>query len=132
MEQKLQESGYKTLIVEKNSGEIHESPRTVTLNNFSKNLLIDFDSTIFNLVEKHSVQQMKVFDFEGTGKILFDCIDANLKQLNYVVSHADLLSSLRKKAHDLILFENSIQKLNEKNDAIEVQLSSDELIRNSN
>ena len=75
---------------------------------------------------------MKVFDFEGTGKILFDCIDANLKQLNYVVSHADLLSSLRKKAHDLILFENSIQKLNEKNDAIEVQLSSDELIRASN
>ncbi|MEC8000539.1 MAG: FAD-dependent monooxygenase [Pseudomonadota bacterium] len=126
---KLQESGYKTLIVEKNSGEIHESPRTVTLNNFSKNLLIDFDSTIFNLVEKHSVQQMKVFDFEGTGKILFDCIDANLKQLNYVVSHADLLSLLRKKANDLILFENSIQKLNEKNDAIEVQLSSDELIR---
>ena len=35
----------------------------------------------------------------------------------------------RKKANDLILFENSIQKLNEKNDAIEVQLSSDELIR---
>ena len=65
---KLQESGYKTLIVEKNSGEIHESPRTVTLNNFSKNLLIDFDSTIFNFVEKHSVQQMKVFDFEGTEK----------------------------------------------------------------
>ena len=126
---RLHESGYQTLIVEKNPGEIHESPRTVTLNNFSKNLLIDFDSTIFNSVEKHPVQQMKVLDFEGTGKILFNCIDANLKQLNYVVSHADLLSALRKKAQDLILFENSIQKLNKKNDEVEVQLASNELIR---
>ena len=92
--QALSLHGIQSIVLEKNSEQIAESIRTITLNPFSKSLLDNVDiKNDYSIIDK-----MEVTDFDGTGKIVFDSSEIDIDHLAYVIDFVTLLKSVRKKS----------------------------------
>jgi len=117
--------GIDSIVLEKKDDEVEDSVRTITLNPFSKNLLdkigIENDYSMIN--------KMEVKDFDGTGKIVFKSSEIGMDHLAYVSDFATLLTAIRKKASEKILYKEEIVNINNKGDLNEVTLSSGKVIK---
>ena len=103
---RLSKNDIETLIIEKSKE--NTAPlvniRTLTLNHFSKKLLDDLDINI----PYASINQIIVFDGDGSGKIEFSASEIKEKDLSYVVFFNDLQRELKKLVSKNTLFEQQI------------------------
>jgi len=123
--QALSLHGIQSIVLEKNSEQIAESIRTITLNPFSKSLLDNVDiKNDYSIIDK-----MEVKDFDGTGKIVFDSSEIDIDHLAYVIDFVTLLKSVRKKAENSILYQEEIIEIKDKKSHHEATLSSGKIIK---
>ena len=108
---RLNANNISTLVIEKNSDvlDFAENVRTVTLNQHSKNLIEKLGVNI-----PHSeINEILVFDGEGSGKINFHSKDIDEENLSYVVFFNDLYRALQEKEKQRTIFGNTIEDIKE-------------------
>ena len=108
---RLSANNISTLVIEKNSDvlDFAENVRTVTLNQHSKNLIEKLGVNI-----PHSeINEILVFDGEGSGKINFNSKDIDEENLSYVVFFNDLYRALQEKEKQRTIFGNTIEDIKE-------------------
>ena len=108
---RLNANNISTLVIEKNSDvlDFAENVRTVTLNQHSKNLI---DKLGVNIPHSE-INEILVFDGEGSGKINFHSKDIDEENLSYVVFFNDLYRALQEKEKQRTIFGNTIEDIKE-------------------
>lgn len=108
---RLNANNISTLVIEKNSDvlDFAENVRTVTLNQHSKNLIEKLGVNI----PYSKINEILVFDGEGSGKINFHSKDIDEENLSYVVFFNDLYRALQEKEKQRTIFGNTIEDIKE-------------------
>ena len=108
---RLNTHGINTKVIEKNKNFVSQSEkiRTLTLNTFSKKLLDEIGIKI----PCAEIEDIEVFDGEGSGRIKFNSNEIDEGNLSYVVFFDDLYSALQDKEAPRTIFENEIIEINE-------------------
>ena len=108
---RLNANNISTLVIEKNSDvlDLAENVRTVTLNQYSKNLIEKLGVSI----PCSEINEILVFDGEGSGKINFHSKDIDEENLSYVVFFNDLYRALQEKEKQRTIFGNTIEDIKE-------------------
>ena len=128
---RLNANNISTLVIEKNSDvlDLAENVRTVTLNQYSKNLIEKLGVSI----PCSEINEILVFDGEGSGKINFHSKDIDEENLSYVFFFNDLYRALQEKAKQRTIFGNQIEDIKENIDGqiCEVLLTNKDKINSS-
>ena len=108
---RLNANNISTLVIEKNSDvlDFAENVRTVTLNQHSKSLIENLGVNI----PYSEINEILVFDGEGSGKINFHSKDIDEENLSYVVFFNDLYRALQEKEKQRTIFGNTIEDIKE-------------------
>ena len=128
---RLNANNISTLVIEKNSDvlDLAENVRTVTLNQYSKNLIEKLGVSI----PCSEINEILVFDGEGSGKINFHSKDIDEENLSYVFFFNDLYRALQEKEKQRTIFGNQIEDIKENIDGqiCEVLLTNKDKINSS-
>jgi len=128
---RLNANNISTLVIEKNSDvlDFAENVRTVTLNQHSKSLIENLGVNI----PYSEINEILVFDGEGSGKINFHSKDIDEENLSYVVFFNDLYRALQEKEKQRTIFGNTIEDIKEniEGQICEVLLTNKDKIKSS-
>ena len=128
---RLSANNISTLVIEKNSDvlDFAENVRTVTLNQHSKSLIENLGVNI----PYSEINEILVFDGEGSGKINFHSKDIDEENLSYVVFFNDLYRALQEKEKQRTIFGNTIEDIKEniEGQICEVLLTNKDKIKSS-